>query len=332
MRVDLDMLRMLVAEARLAPSVHNIQPTRFALDDGSVVLLGDTARCLPVADPLGHDVAMSHGAMLEGFSLALQSRGLFIAQQEELTAPVRQDGLRPLVRLHIATGDRSDSILHAASRRITWRGGFLRLDETAATALDAVQATCADLFLIRDAAQIGNIARLADRAAWHFLSLTSHRRELLHWMRLSRNHPFYAQDGMNAEALGLRVPEAVAAGLVLGKLFPALQRIGLAAPLTSERRKTASATAIALFHRPVDETAMASGRAFYRAWLAIAAHGLVACPMSALVDWPESNSELTARHPLPVARRLLNVFRIGMPAAVPSLRHARLPIEALIAA
>ena len=38
--VDLDLLRKLVAQARLAPSVHNIQPTRFSLEDGAILLHG----------------------------------------------------------------------------------------------------------------------------------------------------------------------------------------------------------------------------------------------------------------------------------------------------
>jgi|UPI000833AE4C hypothetical protein len=64
--VDLDLLRKLVAQARLAPSVHNIQPTRFSLEDGAILLHGDPDRRLPAADSTGHDVRLSHGAVSNG--------------------------------------------------------------------------------------------------------------------------------------------------------------------------------------------------------------------------------------------------------------------------
>ncbi|MCA6126361.1 hypothetical protein J6500_31410 [Bradyrhizobium sp. WSM 1704] len=44
-----ELLRELVAEARLAPSVHNVQPTRWRLvADGRLALVDDTAVRAPV--------------------------------------------------------------------------------------------------------------------------------------------------------------------------------------------------------------------------------------------------------------------------------------------
>src|SRR5262249_39715024 len=64
-------LENLVAEANLAPSVHNTQPTRWRLaDDGSVLIFEDTSRRLTIGDPSGRDAAVSHGAAIEGFALA----------------------------------------------------------------------------------------------------------------------------------------------------------------------------------------------------------------------------------------------------------------------
>src|SRR5215469_8437817 len=87
-----ELLRELVAEARLAPSVHNIQPTRWRLlADGRLALVEDIRVRAPVADPTGHDVRVSHGAALEGMSLALNRRGLAIADlvvaEEALSPP-----------------------------------------------------------------------------------------------------------------------------------------------------------------------------------------------------------------------------------------------------
>ena len=148
-------------------------------------------------------------------------------------------------------------------------------------------------------------------------------------MRLSRSDPRYGRDGLNAEAMGFGRLEAAGVSLVLGPLFPWLRRLGLAELLSRERDKAASG-AIALFHRPEGDDPLETGRAFYRAWLAIAAQGLGACPVSVLADWPVSSAALVARHPLPAGRRLVNVFRLGRMAPGGHAARARLPLAELI--
>ena len=124
--------------------------------------------------------------------------------------------------------------------------------------------------------------------------------------------------------------EAFGAGLVLGALFRPLDRIGLAAPLVRETGKTSSAAAVVLFHRPAGEDAFVSGRAFYRAWLAIERAGLKGCPMSVLADWDESRATLARRFAVPADRHIVSVFRIGRPDGTPSGARARLPVDELI--
>ena len=64
--IDLALLKAALDEARLAPSVHNVQPTRWRLAGDRLLLLGDPARTIPVADPAGRDWRLSHGAHFEG--------------------------------------------------------------------------------------------------------------------------------------------------------------------------------------------------------------------------------------------------------------------------
>ena len=148
----------------------------------------------------------------------------------------------------------------------------------------------------------------------------------MEWLRLSRTHPRYARDGLNAEAMQLSPIEAWAAGVVLGPLFRPLDWIGLAAPLLSETAKTSSAAAIVLFHRPAGEDAFLSGRAFYRAWLAMERCGLKGCPMSVLADWDESRDALARQYAIPADRHIVSAFRIGRSDGVPSSLRARLPV------
>lgn len=327
--LDRNLFEALVAEASLAPSVHNIQPTRWHLLGGdTVLLLEDSQRRLPAADPSGHDVRLSHGAALEGLSLACGRRGLRIARVELDDQTDEASGLRRIARLTLVLGGTPDPLAPAIATRRSWRGRFLQADTEVRDALQKL-GTAPDLLIVPPGPIVADIAELADRAGFHFLCEDEHRSELLSWMRLSRSDPHYHRDGLNAEAMALGSVEAMAASLVLGPLFPLLKRLGLAAPLTQERAKTASG-AIALFHRPQSEDPLETGRAFYRAWLAMAAQGLGACPISVLADWPVSNAALIQRHPLPAGRRLVNVFRLGAVPPGAGAARARLPLGELI--
>jgi nitroreductase len=324
-----ELLRETVARARLAPSVHNVQPSRWRIAGERLQLLGDAARNIPVADPSGRDWRLSHGAHYEGLALALAARGAQLVDLRMRDAQPGSDGLVPVAECAVAAWSGS-ALGEPIETRVSWRGGFKAIDDATRADLAKLAAERDDCILVTDRGAVAEIAALADRAALFFLRDARHRAELLLWMRLSRAHPRYARDGLNAEAMCLSGIEAFGAGLVLGPLFGALDRIGLAAPLLNEATKTASAAAIVLFHRPIGEDAFDSGRAFYRAWLAMERHGLKGCPMSVLVDWDESREALSRRHAVPAGRQLISAFRIGRPDGAPSLARARLPVDELI--
>jgi nitroreductase len=328
--LDRALLEELLAEVRLAPSVHNIQPTRWRLiGSDTLLLLEDVARRLPAADPSGHDVRLSHGAALEGLSLGLGRRGLRIADVELLTDATASNGLQPVARITIAAGGELDGLADFVAARTSWRGGFRLFDQAGEAALYMFSAMAGDVQLLRGPETIDAIAQLADEAGFHFLCDGAHRAELLGWMRLSRSEPAYQRDGLSAEAMAMPGVVALGTRLVLGPLFPLLRRLGLAATLTSERGKFANG-AVALFHRPAGEDPLVTGRAFHRTWLMLTAQGLAACPVSVLADWPASNRQLVERYGVPAGRRLVNVFRLGQPDGTPPGSRARLPVAELI--
>lgn len=328
--LDRALLEQLLVEVRLAPSVHNTQPTRWRLIGGdTLLLLEDVARRLPAADPSGHDVRLSHGAGIEGLSLALGRRGLRIAEVEPAPEAAISGGLLPVAHVTIAAGGVLDPLADQVSSRMSWRGGFRAFGPAGEATLDGLTTFSTDLLLVRDAPAVTEIARLADEAGFHFLCDDAHRAELLHWMRLSRPDPAYQRDGLSAEAMAMPGMVALGTRPVLGPLFSPLRRLGLAATLVSERGKFAN-SAVALFHRPDGEDPLASGRAFYRAWLMMAAQGLAACPVSVLADWPASNRRLVEKHGIPAGRRLVNAFRLGLAAGAPAAARARLPVTELI--
>jgi len=324
-----DLLRELVAEARLAPSVHNIQPTRWrVLPDGRLALVDDKAVRAPVADPSGHDVRVSHGAALEGMSLALNRRGLSAADiviAEQVLSPQ----YAALCAMTVRAGAACDRLRDNVPRRMSWRGTFIASPEDEAP-LRQLAAARDDAVVIRDRAEIAGIAAWADAAEYSFIRGADHRRELLQWMRLSPSHPRYREDGLNREAMAMSAVEATGARFVLGPLFPALDKLGLAPSLLSDRAKTSSAAAIVLFARPEGEDPLVTGRHFYRVWLEIDRAGFSACPISALADHAGFNGKLRVLGRIAAGRRLVNVFRIGRPPAQQSARHFRLPVDQLI--
>ena len=324
-----ELLRDLVAEARLAPSVHNIQPTRWrVLPDGRLALVDDKTVRAPVADASGHDVRISHGAALEGMCLALNRRGLAAAD-----IGVGEQHLSPqyaaLCTMSIRAGAACDRLRDRVVRRMSWRGTFTASPEDEA-ALRQLAAARDDAIVIRDRAAIVEIAAWADAAEYSFLRSADHRRELLQWMRLSPSHPLYSESGLNREALAMNAIEATGARFVLGLLFPVVDKLGLGPSLVSDRAKASSAAAIVLFTRPEGEDPFVSGRHFYRVWLEIDRAGFSACPISALADHAVFNGKLRALGHVADGKRLVNVFRIGRPSTQQSPRHFRLPVDQLI--
>jgi nitroreductase len=326
-----DDLKALIAEARLAPSVHNIQPSRWRQTDGGIELLGDPSRSIPVADPQWRDWRLSHGAALEGLAIALAGRGLRIAQLDlAASGPQPIADSKPIIaRLVVANIDRRPEAEPTATRA-SWRGSFKPVDAETRASLDRLSGARNDVILVRDPDAISAAASLGDQAGLYFMRDAAHRKELLAWLRLDRSHANYRRDGLSAEAMSLSSIEAWGAGMVLGPLFQALDRVGLAAPLVSERAKTKSSAALVLFHRPKDEDAFGSGRAFYRVWLEMERQGLQGCPISVLADWAVARDTLTAKHGVPEGRQIVSVFRIGRPKGTPRTAHSRLPVDELL--
>ena len=319
----------MVAEANLAPNVHNTQPTRWRLEaDGSITVLEDTLRRLIVGDPSGRDADVSHGAAIEGFALAASRQGLGVIV-EPLQGPPVAD-LRPVARLSLVAGGAPDVLAHSVQLRRTYRGAFTSA-HTVKTLGPLESAD--DVILLRKKDEIAHIAALNDAATLRCYRHAPFRAELLSWMRLSRSHPLWDVDGLNAEALEMSRFIAGGAGLVMARgVFEVIDSIGMAAPLVAEAPIVRTAEAIALFHRPETEAPLVTGRRFYRFLLEVTALGLSAAPMAVLADDVQAASEVRLRFGLPLDRRRITAFRLGLAPHRDMKSKPRLPADALIVA
>lgn len=322
-----ELVRALVAEAALAPSVHNVQPARWRFADGGVTLFEDMGRRLPAGDPEGRDAATSLGAAAEGMAIACAGHGLKLIDRGPAHGAPEGD-LRPVRAFAIEPGGTADPLGRFVAGRRSWRGPFA--PPTKADGAAAHGLAGEDAIAVADADGVAEIAELADPASLGFLRDPGFREELRGWMRLSRRDPRWARDGLNAEAMAMSRIEAIGAGLVLGPLFRPLDAIGLAAPLTGEAATIRGSAGVLLFHRPAGEDRFESGRAFHRLWLRVTAAGLDAAVMAALADDAGSAAALAARFGVPASRTLVSTMRIGRAPAGAAYPRARLAVEELL--
>ncbi|MEM9798638.1 MAG: hypothetical protein AAF919_19280 [Pseudomonadota bacterium] len=315
-----DLFHRLVDHAARAPSVHNVQPARWRQDGDGILLLEDRTRRLAVGDPSGHDAALSLGAAAEGLVIAASAEGLR-AHVTQLD-PAETGEHQACARITFTPGAAPDPLLAAVAARRSWRGAFRPPGEADRRA--AADLASDDCHPVTAASDIAAIATLYDQASLGFMRDPAFRAELLGWMRLSPRNPRWPLDGLNAAAMHLGRLERWGAGLLMGRAFGVIARLGLAPPLLSEKAKTATSSAIVVFHRPISETAFDHGRAFYRAWLRMEAADFGAAVLAALADDPSAAPAVTDRVPLPPGHRLVSAFRIGRrPDHVPVPRARR---------
>jgi len=159
-----------VAQACLAPSVHNTQPWRFTWDGASYQLHADTARGLTASDPDGRELVMSCGAALFNLRLALRKLGY------DADVAVLPDAGNPrlLARVTVAEAAPADPnerrAFAAMLRRHTHRGAFddePLAPETAVALQRAAELEAAELVFVADPGQrrrVLTLARTAERA------------------------------------------------------------------------------------------------------------------------------------------------------------------------
>jgi hypothetical protein len=314
-----DRLR-LVEFANLAPSVHNTQPARWHFgEEGDVWILSDPRRHLRIGDPTLRDAGLSCGAALEATILGLSTFGIETVAVDDLwnsgeTPPI--SGTLPVAKLMTRKGAAPLELADLLRRRFTWRRAFLPPAGDAARALAAWALACGDLKLITEPAEIATLSGFNDRASLSFLRKPDYRGELLSWMRLGRSDPRWHIDGLNATALGMSSIEALGAGFVLRTpMFELLDRVGLAASVVTERAKTETVTGIGVFHRPLEESPVVTGRVYLSLLLNLTRLGFQTWPMTAIADDLEISAEACRRYSIPDSNRLVNVLRIG---AVPT--------------
>jgi hypothetical protein len=317
-----------VDQARLAPSVHNVQPARWRIESDALVLVEDMSRRLKIGDPAGNDTGISLGAAFEGLALAASQDGFELVPDDSAPLPMLAEPLRPVRRYLFRAGSAPDPLAAFVTARASWRGAFVAPSADDRNALAAMAAP--DALVVTDPDELQTLAQRYDAASFSFMRDTAFRDELRGWMRFQSSHPNWTRDGLNAAAMALSPFEATAAAVVLGPAFQPLSAIGLAGPLVAEGKKIRNAAGLILFHRDLSESPFESGRHFYRLWLKLEALGFSAAVLAALADERETARHLCQTYGIGTERRLVSAFRAGRLGAKQPAPRARLALTEVL--
>lgn len=205
----------LVRYATLAPSSHNTQCWKFALEDKAITILADLSRRCPAVDPDDHHVFVSLGCAAENLVQAALAHGLW--------AEPRFDAATAAIRVPLTpTQAQSSPLFKAIAARQCTRGDYdgkplsneeLRLLERAGTSSGVRMLLLTERSAIERALDYvvqGNTAQMADPA---FIA------ELKTWIRFNGADAVRTRDGLFSVASGNPAIPTWLGDLAFGWLF-----------------------------------------------------------------------------------------------------------------
>jgi hypothetical protein len=210
-----EMSEELVRYATLAPSSHNTQCWKFAIEGDAITILPDFARRCPAVDPDDHHVFVSLGCAAENLMLAARAHGL--------RGEPSFDQARGAVRIALASAPADTTPLFKAipSRQCTraeYDGEPLSVDELKQLEAAGSSARVRMLLLTEKPALEkvlefvvqGNSAQMRDKA---FVE------ELKVWIRFSEGDAARLRDGLFARSSGNPTLPAWLGGLMFNLVF-----------------------------------------------------------------------------------------------------------------
>jgi hypothetical protein len=304
----LEDLRQLEPQFYRAPSAHNAQPWQLHYAADRVELVRDPARELLEGDPTQRDLYLSLGAFVEAVLISAAAVGVGLRfEPGGDPQPLRVGTFLPAEELY-ETPFTSADLERRQTSRLEYDPGRLGADELAAAR--GQLGVGAELHEIPTRDLVG-LASAADRHLWESPEVVE---ELRRWLRLSRRHPRYAEDGLSYDCLGLSRLQAAAAAVLLQRpVYRLVRGLGLhrAFMTTASLLEREGSALVLVGAAETKEDVLTQGRTLLRVWLAIAQRGLYTHPLSQILDCPETERELASRVGVAPGRGLLSIFRVG---------------------
>jgi hypothetical protein len=310
----------LVRYATLAPSSHNTQCWRFALEADAITLHPDFTRRCPVVDPDDHHLYVSLGCAAENLVQAAQEHGL---HAEAVYEPSR-DRLRVALRPAPA---RTSPLFDAIPARQSTRGLYdsqplaaqeLKLLEQAASSAQVRLLLLSDkpsVETVLDFVIQGNSAQMADPA---FVA------ELKQWLRFNEAEALAHGDGLFSRSSG----NPTAPGWLARRLFDLVFRVGQENDKYARQLRSSAGVAVFVAAREDKAHWIELGRAYERFALQATALGIRNAHLNMPVEIASLRPRFADALGLSGMRPDL-VIRFGRgPSLPPSLRR---PLQAVLA-
>lgn len=360
-----DQLDRILYYASLAPSPHNVQPWKFAIDGRRLdVMLAPEYRIMRELDPFEKERDIALGAVIENIALAAAREGLpaevrylpngpwnSVAASIEFGAdPTGPTGVAATSPAPVDTRRLDEWMVTRSVNRSRYTQRPVppeQLAELKAIASDGGM----QLHVITDRAAIREFAAIAGMAGRFKFSHEPTHRELYGYLRFSRRHAAQARDGLALEHFN--IPRWMEVLAPIGMHWSAvkwLNRVGYNRALAwmQESWLISSAPAVCMLTVPAGEREnyLRGGRTLQRLWLAAAKYGLAVQPHSAAADltyarragfddsinneWQQRLESLPARlSELFGAENdphIVNLFRVGYPTRQWPTRSQRRPV------
>ena len=302
-----------------APSPFNTQPIKWKFASHKIQIWIIKERILAVADSEYRDLHLSVGATFYLLKLALLQEGFEITKVEFKKLNFEKDE-----ELYLECGIKEASLnyvpeIKLIKQHVCYRGGFLK-------GKGALQFTNPLVKAITDTEMIQQISWLYDRANAHFLSQENFATESWKWLRLSKKHPRYFKDGLNAEML--RVKGHLSKIFMRPGMLNFMGKIKLLSIIVSEGSINQSAEAIVVLLKDPKKTPFQQGEDLMKLWLEIESQGRVLCPITAVIG--DEKFEQEAEQILKLDTKILHILRCGVKPKSEKLKlSTRLPLEEL---
>jgi hypothetical protein len=322
--IDPTPTRLLTAAAQ-APSGHNTQPWRFAVEGEQVTILPDPSRRLPAVDPDDHALYISLGCALENLLVAAREEG-YAAEVDD----TKLDGRAPALTVRLKPGsagvDHGNGLYAAIPQRQSTRR---RYDGRAIPSADLRRLEAAShqdgvgFHLFTDPERIEPLIELVEEGNRRQFSDPAFVEELVRWIRFNGREVEDRQDGLTHAAMGLpSIPRWLGRFVMRRLVTPESQA-------RSAARAIRSSPAMMLFttDRADPRGWVHLGRSFERVALTATTLDIKQAHMNMPCEVPALREELRRLLELGEAHPLL-LLRIGYGKPMP--RSPRRPLEQVL--
>ncbi|MFN4286214.1 MAG: Acg family FMN-binding oxidoreductase [Lacibacter sp.] len=300
----------LLEAAAAAPSSHNTQPWKFAVEGHYIRISADLQRRLPVADADDHELYISLGAALENLVLAAGAAGFGSNVMYDLQHPT-QPGV--IVHLYENADIRPDPLAASIGRRHVNRSEYLNEPlpfELLHLLQQSVRPEEADVYIVTDAATREKLGRLTAVACRMQFRNPAFREELGRWVRFSEKEALQTGDGIAVASLG-----APAVGAAVGRfVFRYCTHAVSEAIKAAELAEAGPVLAVLSTTNNTPEGWVKLGRSFERLSLCTTRYDLAHAHLNMACEVPEVRKHLKAT--LQLNGEPLLLLRIGYPKKV----------------